>query len=78
MSISRAGFRNTRGRCSFASVEDIDVTTTFKQKKLELVAAGFDPGKTTDPIYFNDPQRKAFVRLDLPLYEEIVAGRVRL
>ena len=43
---------------------EIDVTSTFKQKKIELVREGFDPGSTTDPIYFNDPQKKAFVRLD--------------
>jgi fatty-acyl-CoA synthase len=67
------------GRPFFLRIRrDIDVTTTFKQKKLELVAEGFDPGRTADPIYFNDPQRKAFVRVDNALYEDIVAGRVRL
>jgi fatty-acyl-CoA synthase len=57
---------------------DGDVTSTFKQKKIDLVKDGFDPGGTTDPIYFNDPQRKAFVRLDAALYQDINAGRVRL
>ena len=57
---------------------DSDVTSTFKQKKIDLVKDGFDPGGTADPIYFNDPQRKAFVRLDAALYQEINAGRVRL
>jgi fatty-acyl-CoA synthase len=55
-----------------------DVTSTFKQKKLALVKDGFDPSGTTDPIYVNDPQRKAFVRLDAALYDDIKAGRVRL
>jgi fatty-acyl-CoA synthase len=58
--------------------EDNDVTTTFKQKKVDLVKQGFDPGGIGDPIYFNDPQRKAFVRLDPALYDEINAGRIRL
>jgi fatty-acyl-CoA synthase len=58
--------------------EGIDVTSTFKQKKLDLVAEGFDPGRTGDPIYFNDPARKAFVRLDAALYDDIDQGRVRL
>jgi fatty-acyl-CoA synthase len=55
-----------------------DVTTTFKQKKINLMEDGFDPSRTTDPIYLNDPQRKAFVRVDPALYAEINAGQVRL
>ena len=58
--------------------QDIDVTTTFKQKKIDLVKDGFDPGRTLDPVYFSDPQRKAFVRIDAALYEEIGAGRIRI
>jgi fatty-acyl-CoA synthase len=57
---------------------DIDVTTTFKQKKLDLVKDGYDPARTCDPIYFNDPQRKAFVRMDAALYDAINAGQIRL
>ena len=55
-----------------------DVTTTFKQKKINLLKEGFDPTLTVDPIYFNDPQRKAFVRVDPELYERIKSGEVRL
>jgi fatty-acyl-CoA synthase len=56
----------------------IEVTATFKQKKLDLVKQGFDPGEIGDPIYFNDPAAKAFVRLDAALYDRIRAGQVRL
>ena len=55
-----------------------DVTSTFKSKKIDLVEQGFDQSRTDDPIYFNDPRRKAFVRLDSALYEDIKAGGVRL
>jgi fatty-acyl-CoA synthase len=58
--------------------QDNDVTTTFKQKKVDLVKDGFDPSRTGDPIYFSDPQRKAFVRLDGALFDDINAGRIRL
>src|SRR5499425_2912011 len=58
--------------------KDNDVTTTFKQKKINLLKEGFDPTLTTDPIYFNDPQRKAFVRVDPELYDRINTGEVRL
>ncbi|HEY7662430.1 MAG TPA: long-chain-acyl-CoA synthetase [Xanthobacteraceae bacterium] len=54
------------------------VTTTFKQKKIDFVRDGFDPSRTGDPIYFNDPQRKAFVRMDGALFADINAGGVRL
>jgi fatty-acyl-CoA synthase len=57
---------------------EIDVTATFKQKKIDLVKQGFDPNLTADPIFFSDPRRKGFVRLDRALYEEITAGRIRL
>jgi fatty-acyl-CoA synthase len=58
--------------------DNIDVTATFKQKKLDLVAQGFDPKIISDPIYFNDPAAKAFVRLDAALSDRIRAGEVRL
>jgi fatty-acyl-CoA synthase len=58
--------------------DNLDVTSTFKQKKLDLVKEGYDPARSADPIYFNDPQRKAFVRMDGPLYEAINAGKIRL
>ena len=62
--ISQATCRTMRGRCSCASSPSIEVTGTFKQKKVDLVREGFDPAAITDPIYFNDPQAKAFVPLD--------------
>ena len=57
---------------------NMEVTATFKQKKVDLVKQGFDPGAIADPIYFNDPAAKAFVRLDTPLYGRICVGDVRL
>jgi fatty-acyl-CoA synthase len=57
---------------------EIDVTATFKQKKIDLVKEGFDPAVSADPIYFNDPAAHAFVRLDDALYQRIRAGGTRL
>ena len=57
---------------------EIDVTATFKQKKIDLVKEGFDPAARSDPIYFNDPATNAFVRLDDALYQRIRAGGTRL
>jgi fatty-acyl-CoA synthase len=57
---------------------EMDVTATFKQKKIDIVKEGFDPSCVADPVYFSDPQKKAFVRLDAALYHDISAGRIRL
>ena len=56
----------------------IHVTATFKQTKTEFVRLGYDPSSTTDPIYFNDHERGAFVPLDKMLFERIQTGRVRI
>ncbi len=51
---------------------NIEVTTTFKQKKVDLVKEGFDPDRISDPLYFNDPTARAFVPIDRALYDKIV------
>jgi fatty-acyl-CoA synthase len=56
----------------------IEVTGTFKQKKVDLVREGFNPATTGDPIYFNDAQARAFVPLDPALYGKIERGELRL
>ena len=58
--------------------DEIEVTGTFKQKKMDLTKEGFDPEKTGDAMFFDDPRERAFVRIDAALYADIVAGEVRL
>jgi fatty-acyl-CoA synthase len=63
----------------FLRIKDgIDVTGTFKHQKSDLVREGFDPKATQDAIYFDDPQRQAYVPLDPALHAKIAAGGVRL
>ncbi len=57
---------------------EIEVTATFKHRKSELVREGYDPSAGGDPIYFHDPERGAFVALDQPTYQRLLAGRIRL
>ena len=52
--------------------------STFKLKKNDLAAEGFDPTRIKDPIYFRDPQRDTYVQLTPELYEALKAGRLRL
>jgi fatty-acyl-CoA synthase len=51
---------------------------TFKQKKGDLVAQGFDPAASTDAIWFDDPRRESYVRLDAAIHREIIEGEIRL
>jgi fatty-acyl-CoA synthase len=55
-----------------------EITGTFKYAKADLVQQGFNPSQCADPLYFNHPQRRAFVALDAPLYDIILAGAIRL
>jgi fatty-acyl-CoA synthase len=56
----------------------LDVTSTFKQRKIDLVASGFNPGRVADPLYFHDPSSQSYRPLDGALYERIMSGSVRL
>ena len=55
---------------------EMEVTTTFKQKKVDLVMQGFDARQTDDPIYFSDPRSQSFVRVDSALYDKIASGQI--
>ena len=58
--------------------KDIETTATFKPKKIDLVAQGFDPARISDPLYFSDWALRAFVPLDAAVYERIRTGQIRL
>ena len=57
---------------------EIEITATFKQKKMNLVKQSFDPSQTRDAVYFNNPESGAFERIDQPLYERIMTGKIRI
>ena len=57
---------------------EMELTTTFKYTKTELVRQGYDPLATADQIYFNHPDQEAFVRIDQVLYEHLQNGRIRV
>jgi len=56
----------------------LDVTPTFKHTKTELIREGYDPGATEDAVYFDDPTRGAFVRIDKSLFARLQGGMLRL
>ena len=57
-------------------VESLAATETFKQKKGELAADGFDALKIRDPLYAD--LGEGYVPLDEALHARIRSGRVRL
>jgi fatty-acyl-CoA synthase len=56
----------------------LEVTGTFKQKKIDLVKEGFNPEAASDEVYFGDSSKGAFVRMDQALYQRIQSGAIRL
>jgi fatty-acyl-CoA synthase len=56
----------------------LDNTETFKQKKQDLIRAGFDPLKIADPLFFRDPKSGSFLRLDADQHARLLEGAIRL
>ena len=54
----------------------LELTGTFKLRKQEPLAEGYDRTRITDPLYFDD--RQAYVRLDDELYARVQQGTLRL
>ena len=55
----------------------IETTGTFKQRKGDLVADGFDPARTRAKLYVRMPG-KGYVKLTPGVYKKILEGEVRL
>ncbi|MGH8227620.1 MAG: long-chain-acyl-CoA synthetase [Steroidobacteraceae bacterium] len=55
-------------------VPTLEVTGTFKLRKQELAAQGFDPGRVDDPLYFDSCQRGRYEPLEAGLYQRILQG----
>lgn len=56
----------------------IETTATFKLKKADLVAQGFDPHVVQDPLYVRDAETNAYVPLSAERFEALKTGRQRL
>jgi fatty-acyl-CoA synthase len=56
----------------------MEITGTFKHRKVDLVREGYDPDRISDPIYFRDPQQGTYVPLDGELFRRIESGEIRV
>lgn len=57
---------------------EMEITGTFKHRKVDLVREGFDIKTIADPIYFNSPTEKKFIPLDQTLHDRICSGEFKL
>jgi fatty-acyl-CoA synthase len=56
----------------------IEVTGTFKQRKVDLVREGFDPSAIADPLYWYDTSAHRYEKLDASIYNAIAENRLKL
>jgi fatty-acyl-CoA synthase len=56
----------------------LDLTSTFRPKKADFAAQGYDPEAIDGQLYFNDPASGKYIKLDASLYDDIVKNRIRL
>jgi fatty-acyl-CoA synthase len=53
---------------------EAETTGTFKYRKVELVADGFDPDKVNEPLWMFDPEEAAYVPMTQGRYDRLVSG----
>jgi fatty-acyl-CoA synthase len=56
---------------------EMEITGTFKHRKVDLQKEGFDPGTIADQMFFFDDVAGVYVPLDAKLFEKICSGSMR-
>uniref|UniRef100_H2TIK0 long-chain-fatty-acid--CoA ligase n=1 Tax=Takifugu rubripes TaxID=31033 RepID=H2TIK0_TAKRU len=56
----------------------LEMTGTFKMKKVRLVEEGFDPAHIKDPLYFLDTEKKTYVPLTQETYRAVLSREIKL
>jgi len=59
-------------------LSEMEITGTFKHRKVDLVREGFDPARLSDRLYFRDPEKGRYVPLDVGAFERIESGQIRI
>ncbi len=68
----------TYARPVFVRIQtDLTTTGTFKYKKTDLVAEGFDPKLSRDALWYRDPD-KGFIKITPKVFEKLQTGSARL
>ncbi|NXD17293.1 S27A6 protein, partial [Nothocercus nigrocapillus] len=58
--------------------QTMEMTGTFKQQKFRLVDEGFNPSTITDPLYFLDRSKQAYISLTKEVHDRILSGQMKL
>ena len=56
----------------------MEITGTFKQRKVDLAKEGFDPARIDTPLYVLDSRTLRYEPLDAARYDDVVSGRLKL
>ncbi|XP_053573379.1 long-chain fatty acid transport protein 2 [Bombina bombina] len=64
--------------CFVRIQKSMEVTGTFKQRKVGLVQDGFNPLTIKDPLYFLDDSVKTYKPMDLSIYNSILNKEIKL
>ena len=56
----------------------IDVTGTFKQRKVEMVREGFNPSTIPNPLFWLNPASGRYEPLTAQRYADIVEDKVKI
>ncbi|XP_023952988.1 long-chain fatty acid transport protein 1 [Bicyclus anynana] len=59
-------------------MKTMDMTATFKLRKVDLQKEGYDPNKVTDKLFYFDPKLNKYVSLGPEEFDQIVSGKIRL
>lgn len=57
---------------------EMEVTGTFKHRKVDLVKEGIDLSVIKEPVYFSSPTERQFVPLTQELHDQICTGQIKL
>ena len=59
-------------------VSSFELTGTFKLRKQDLAAEGYDPARVRDALYVSDATHDAYLTLDAARHAQLAAGTLRL
>ena len=59
-------------------LETVDMTGTFKYKKVDLRNDGYNPDNIRDKLYLLDDTQKTYIELNHEIYAKLVDGSIRL
>jgi len=63
---------------SVGTQQQIEATSTFKQRKVELQKQGFNPAFVADPLAVRDAETGRYATLTPERYEDICSGKTKL